>query len=85
MADITDSSPFWVGTVLGIRALPVLLVGPLAGVAVDRLDRKALFIFTQIFLVIAAFAFALGVALGEVNEYHALLFSFILGLDLSIN
>ena len=83
VADVTDSSPFWVATVLGIRALPVLLVGPLAGVAVDRLDRKALFIFTQLFLVITAFA--LGVSLGEVNEYHALLFSFLLGLDMSIN
>ena len=34
------NSTFWVGTVLGIRALPILVVGPLAGVAVDRLDRK---------------------------------------------
>ena len=42
VADLTDSSAFWVGTVLGIRALPVLLIGPLAGVAIDRMDRKTL-------------------------------------------
>ena len=35
------NSTFWVGTVLGIRALPILVVGPLAGVAIDRLDRKS--------------------------------------------
>ena len=43
-------SPFWVATVLGISALPILLIGPLAGVAVDRLDRKKLFMATQLFL-----------------------------------
>ena len=85
VADFTDSSPFWVATVLGIRALPVLLIGPLAGVAVDRLDRKTLFMVTQLFLFTIAFLFAVGVGLDKVNEYHALLFSFLLGLDMSIN
>ena len=85
VADQTDSNPFWVATVLGIRALPILLVGPLAGVAVDRLDRKKLFMATQLFLFVIAFLFAVGVGLGEVNKYHALLFSFLLGLDMSIN
>ena len=85
VADMTDSSPFWVGTVLGIRALPVVLVGPLAGVAVDRLDRKKLFMATQVFLFAIAFLFAVGVGLDKVNEYHALVFSFLLGLDMSVN
>ena len=84
VADLTDFSPFWVATVLGIRALPVLLIGPLAGVAVDRLDRRKLLLFTQLVLVVIAFLFAIGVARGEVNKYHALLFSFLLGVDLSI-
>ena len=85
VADLTDDSPFWVGTVLGIRALPILLVGPLAGVAVDRLDRKKLLMVTQLFLVVTALLFAWGVSRDEVNEFHALLFSFLLGLDMTIN
>ena len=85
VVELTDSSPFWVSTVLAIRALPVLLVGPLAGVAVDRLDRKKLLMLTQLFLLGIAFLFAIGVWQGEVNEFHALLFSFLLGLDMSIN
>ena len=85
VADLTESSPFWVGTVLGIRALPILLIGPLAGVAVDRLDRKKLFMVTQLFLFAIAFLFAFGVSQGKVNEYHALLFSFLLGADMAIN
>jgi MFS family permease len=84
VADLTDSSPFWVATVLGIRALPVLLIGPLAGVAVDRLDRRKLLMFTQLVLAAIAFLFAVGVALDEVNKYHALIFSFLLGADLSV-
>ena len=85
VAQQTDSNPFWVVTVLGIRALPILLIGPLAGVAVDRLDRKKLFMATQLFLVVIAFLFALGVTFNEINVYHALLFSFLLGLDMAIN
>ena len=78
-------SPFWVGTVLGIRALPILVVGPLAGVAVDRLDRKKLFLAAQLSLVVLALLFALDVRFGQVNVYHALVFSFLLGLDSSLN
>ena len=78
-------SHFWIGTVLGIRALPILLVGPLAGVAVDRLDRKKLFLDAQLGLVIIAFLFALDVRLERVTVLHALVFSFLLGLDASLN
>ncbi len=84
VADMTDSA-FWVLTVLGIRALPILLIGPMAGVLVDRLDRKMIFMVTQLFLFAIAFLFAVGVAEDKVNEYHALLFSFLLGLDMSVN
>lgn len=78
-------SPFWVGTVLGIRALPILLMGPLAGVAVDRLDRKKLLLAAQLGLVILAFLFGLDVQLGKVTVIHALIFSFLLGLDAALN
>ena len=82
--EMTDSS-FWVGTVLGIRALPILLIGPLAGVAIDRFDRKKLLMATQLLLAAIAFLFAWGVYQDEINKWYALLFSFFLGLDLSIN
>ena len=80
-----QESPFWVGTVLGIRALPILLVGPLAGVAIDRLDRKKLFLAAQAALVVLAFLFAVDVQLDRVTVWHALAFSFLLGLDSSLS
>ncbi len=78
-------SAFWVGTVLGIRALPILLLGPLAGVAMDRLDRKKIYLTAQLGLVVVALVFALDVHFGQVTVAHALIFSFLLGLDASIN
>ena len=82
--ELTDS-PFWVGVVLGIRALPILLVGPLAGVAIDRLDRKKLFLAAQAALVVLAFLFAVAVQLDRVTVTHALIFSFLLGLDSALS
>ena len=84
--DATNSS-FWVGTVLGIRALPILLVGPLAGVAVDRLDRKKLFLAAQLGLVVTAFFFGLDVYLHpeKIPVWHPLVFTFLLGLDAALS
>ena len=82
--DQTGSS-FWVGTVLGIRALPVVLIGPLAGVALDRLDRKMLLMGSQLVLAALVISFAVGVQADVVDKYWALLFSFLMGVDLSIN
>jgi MFS family permease len=82
--ELTDS-PFWVGVVLGIRALPILLAGPLAGVAIDRLDRKKLFLAAQLALVAMAFLFALDVQRETVTVAHALIFSFLLGLDSALS
>ena len=84
--DATNST-FWVGTVLGIRALPILLVGPLAGVAVDRLDRKKLFLAAQLGLVVTAFFFGLDVYLHpeQLPVWHPLVFTFLLGLDAALS
>ncbi|MSQ05654.1 MAG: MFS transporter [Dehalococcoidia bacterium] len=82
--ELTQSA-FWVGTVLGIRALPILLVGPLAGVAIDRLDRKKIYLAAQLGLVVIALVFALDVHFDHATKWHALIFSFLLGLDASVN
>ncbi len=84
--DVTHST-IWVGTVLGIRALPILLVGPLAGVAIDRLDRKKLFLAAQLGLVVTAFFFGLDVYLhpDKIPVWHPLVFTFLLGLDSALS
>lgn len=37
---IISGSPFWVGVTGGMRSLPFLFIGPLAGVFADRFDRR---------------------------------------------
>ena len=63
------------GTVVGLRAFPILLVGPWAGVVVDRLDRRKLVIAIQVILSIAALLFAFLVASGGVQVWHAFVYA----------
>ncbi len=55
---LTDGNALLTGTVVGIRTLPVLLIGPWAGVLGDRLDRRKLVMVTQSLMAITAAAFA---------------------------
>ena len=55
---LTDGNALLTGTVVGIRTLPVLLIGPWAGVLGDRVDRRKLVMVTQSIMAVAAAAFA---------------------------
>ena len=55
---ITGGNAVLTGTVVGIRTLPVLLVGPWAGVLADRLDRRKVVMVTQAVMAVAAALFA---------------------------
>lgn len=73
------------GTVVGIRTLPTLLLGPWAGVLADRWDRRLIAIITQLSLAVAAVAFAAVVALGQVQVWHAYVFMAVTGIGLTVN
>ena len=55
---LTDGNALLTGTVVGIRTLPVLLIGPWAGVLGDRMDRRKLVMVTQSVMAVAATGFA---------------------------
>ena len=55
---LTDGNALLTGTVVGIRTLPVLLIGPWAGVLGDRLDRRKLVMVTQSVMAVASTGFA---------------------------
>lgn len=55
---LTGGNALLTGTVVGIRTLPVLLIGPWAGVLGDRVDRRKLVMLTQLVMAAAATAFA---------------------------
>ncbi|MGH7847897.1 MAG: MFS transporter, partial [Candidatus Binatia bacterium] len=51
--ELTGSS-ILLGALNGLRALPFLVTGPMAGVAADRMDRKKLMLRTQWVLIVTA-------------------------------
>jgi MFS family permease len=79
-----SSSPFLVGVAAGMRSLPFLLIGPMAGVFADRVDRRKMVLVIQTSLALVVLAFALGVHLGHVTGgvgvFYAMLFTFITGV-----
>ena len=64
---LTDGNALLTGTVVGIRTLPVLLIGPWAGVLGDRVDRRKLVMLTQSVMALTASGFAVLVILTDLN------------------
>src|SRR5918912_833036 len=59
LAFSTTKSGMVISGIMIARAIPVLLAGPLAGVLLDRLDRKTIMISSDIVRMVTALAFIL--------------------------
>ena len=90
---LTDGNAFLTGTAVGIRTLPVLLIGPWAGVLADRVDRRKLVMVTQVYMAISAVIFALMVlatdldvqpVTGFLQWWHAFIYMGVSGIAHSI-
>ncbi len=57
--ELTDGNALLTGTVVGIRALPALVIGPWAGVLADRVDRRKLVMVAQTGMALSAAVFAI--------------------------
>ena len=79
-----SGSALLVGVAAGVRSLPFLVVGPLAGVFADRIDRRKMVLVVQTFLamVVLVFAFGVhrGVVTGDLGVVIALAFTAFTGL-----
>jgi MFS family permease len=64
---LTDGNALLTGTSVGIRGLPVLVIGPWAGVLADRIDRRKLVIATELCMAVAAALFAFLVFVSDVD------------------
>jgi len=56
---LTNGNALLTGSVVAIRTLPVLFIGPWAGVLADRVDRRKLVMATQTAMATSACLFAL--------------------------
>ena len=59
------NSGFAVSGVMLARAIPMLLAGPLAGVALDRLDRRKLMLWSDLFRAAISILFMLAIPAGR--------------------
>ena len=80
-----SGSATMVGVTSSLRFLPFLFMGPLGGVAADRMDRRRLLMITQTVMAAAAVLFAAMVALDWVRAWHAMVFSFVMGCGFAMN
>jgi MFS family permease len=81
---LSDSATL-VGVASSLRFLPFLFMGPLGGIAADRMDRRRLLMMTQALMTAVAVLFALVVALDWVRVWHAMVFSFVMGCGFALN
>ena len=79
-----SSSSLLVVTVGGISTLPILFVGPWAGVLGDRTDRRRVVMVTQSIMAVAALIFALMIRLEWVTWGHAYAYVLLGGASISI-
>lgn len=76
--EITNSSVS-LGLVWAISALPNLLFGVLAGVVIDKFDRRQLIIWAFIIIAVGAFLIGLLSSKNALQLWHILLVSFMMG------
>ena len=82
--DLTGSSVL-LGALNGLRALPFLVAGPIAGVAADRMDRRRLMVRTQYVLFATAIGMGVLVASGSLRAWHLFVFTLITGIAWAFN
>ena len=78
MYEVTGSGAL-VGTVLGVRAIPMFLFAPLSGVAADRYPRRRLLQASQALAAVVSFAAGAALALGLVGTWMFVAFTLVMG------
>jgi MFS transporter, DHA1 family, staphyloferrin A biosynthesis exporter len=76
--EITGSGTL-LGAVMGARAIPMILLTPVSGVAADRYDRKRLMQASQGLAAAVTLAFGAALALGIVSTWMLFAFTMLMG------
>ena len=69
------------GLVVALQTLPVLLLGPYAGVVADRLDKRRLMMGLQSMMGVLALVLGVLTLTHEVQLWHVYVLAFLLGLN----
>lgn len=78
--DVTGSASV-LGAVLGIRAIPMLLLAPVTGIVADRFDRRYALAASQLLIIVMSIALAVLLAMKAVEVWHLFAFSVFSGVS----
>lgn len=82
--DLTGSGSL-LGLINGMRSLPMLVFSPLGGVSADRVNRRSLMMYTQVFLMLISFGMAVDLAAGTSQIWHLFVFTALTGIAWAFN
>jgi len=82
--ELTDS-PFYIGLLAAVRAVPAFIFSLYGGVLADRLNRRWLFFFTQLGELSMTLLLAILVSLGAANIAIVMAISFFWGIAFTMN
>ena len=69
------------GLIVALQALPILIIGPYAGVIADRVDRRLLMIFLQSIMGVLALVLAILTLGGWIEVWQIAILALLLGLN----
>jgi predicted MFS family arabinose efflux permease len=75
-----SGSPFWLGLDAFLGEIPIFLFSLVGGAVADRVDRRRVLLGSQLTQMFCAFILALLIGLGQVEIWHILTLSFVVGL-----
>lgn len=79
LTELTEHSAGALGIITGLQFLPILLLAPLAGAWVDRLERRRVLIITQLMMVANSLALCLLVAFDVAELWHVAVLALLQG------
>ena len=82
--DLTQSAVV-VGASVGIRSLPLLLLGPVSGVIIDRFNRATLLKLNSVYMVAISAGFTLVIAAVGAEVWHIFTFMVLGGIGYAVN
>lgn len=82
--DLTGSGAL-LGSVSAVRALPTLLLTPIAGMASDRISRNTIVAVSQFAMFLYSVALAIDIALGTLEVWHLFVFAVLAAATQSFN
>jgi MFS family permease len=74
-------SPGLLGAVLGVRAIPMLVLAPLSGLVADRFDRRHALAAAQALMAVICAALSALLALDAIQAWHLFVFSILSGVS----